>query len=144
MPKQGTRFANACIKDGRAIARIVARFREKAVTQQLDMVRRRGELLQVWIYIERYLRKHPTLKTKNVCLEIATQGGIECLRLLSDGTLQITLIEDWNAIYLLYREGRRLVEDDVPLASALANLMRRNSGLTRAWRDEQCRLAMRA
>lgn len=142
MPKQGPQFADALINDGRPIARIVAQFRENAATRALDAVRGQGELLQVWIYVERYRRKRPTLKTKDVCLEVATQGGIECLGLLSDGTLQIKLMEDWNAIYLLYREGRRLMEDDVPLAVALTNLMRRNSGLARAWGDEQRRSAL--
>jgi hypothetical protein len=141
MPKQGSRFADARANDGfdMPIARIVAQFREKTVTRQRDLVRRRGELLQAWTYVERYRRKRPTLPTKDVCLELATRGGFECLRLLSDGTLQIKLVEDWNAIYLLYRQGGRLAENDAPLALAMENLMRRNSRLARAWRDEQRR-----
>jgi hypothetical protein len=121
------------------VARVVTRFREKAKEQQFDMPFTPHELLQVWTRVERHRRKYPNLKTKDICLEIAAQGGIECLW-LSDGVLEVKPVREAATIRNLHREGRHSIESREPLAKALADLMRRNTGMAEAWRTSQDRL----
>lgn len=116
---------------------LINRFGENAVRRQFDRTFRGSELTRVWLYVERYRRKHPNLKTADICLEIAGHGGIECLELRPDGALKCHVLEHESTIHKRYKEAKNLLAADRALAKRLESLMRRNTAIAKAWRPEQ-------
>jgi hypothetical protein len=112
---------------------LISRFVEKAVERQFEMRFRRRELLQIWLYISRYKCKHPNLKTSDICLDLAAHGGIEYLSLLPDGALDSRILKDDLTIRKWYRDAKRLIRNDEALAKRIDELMRRNTGIAKAW-----------
>lgn len=116
------------------ILELVDRFGETAVKRQFDMKFGHREFLQIWLYVERYRRKHPNLKTADICIEIAAAGGIIYLKLLPDGALDCRTLQDETTIRSWYREAKRLIRTDETLAKGMKDLMRRNTGIAKALR----------